>query len=370
MKIKVTYIISNIDKALAFEWAALHLDKTKIEISFILLNPEKSYLQEFLEKNNIPVLHIPYHGKKDLMKSIRKTRTFLKTNQTEVVHTHLFDANVVGLTAAKLVGIKKRIHTRHHSSLHHMYFPRAVYYDKYINRLSTNIVAITEKVQTILLDWEKTPANKVEIIHHGFDLNLFQNPQEEIITGLKEKYNIDNQSPIFGVIARYTHWKGIQYIIPAFKKFLNSYPSAHLILANAQGDFEKEIKDLLKDIPKENYTEIKFETEIASLYRLFDFYIHTPIDDHSEAFGQTYIESLASEVPSIFSLSGVASEFIEHEKNALVVKHQNSEDLYDKMIQLVENKNLQEALIMNGKKSSESFALAPFMEKLTNLYLR
>ena len=33
------------------------------------------------------------------------------------VHTHLFDANLSGLMAAKLLGIKKRIYTRHHSTI-------------------------------------------------------------------------------------------------------------------------------------------------------------------------------------------------------------------------------------------------------------
>lgn len=369
MKTKVCYIISNIDKALAFEWVALHLDKSKIELSFILLNPSKSYLQEFLKENNIPLLHISYHGKKDVPKSIQKVYSFLKKNKIDVVHTHLFDANIVGLSAAKLARIKKRIHTRHHGSQNHMYYPKGIKYDKLINKLSTDIISISKNVENILIEKEQVSSKKTHLIHHGFDVELFTNCSSNKVNKLKEKYSITTQSPIIGVISRYTEGKGLQHIIPAFSKILKQYPNALLILANATGDYTLTIKELLKNIPPQNYQEIKFEADVHLLYKIFDIFIHAPINDHFEAFGQTYIEALMSEVPSIFTLSGVSPEFIKHRKNALVVKFEDSEDIYKKMFELINNKNLQQILIQNGKESIKSFSLPLFIKKLEKLYL-
>jgi hypothetical protein len=62
-----------------------------------------------------------------------------------------------------------------------------------------------------------------------------------------------------------------------------------------------------------------------------------PIDDTIEAFGQTYIEALISGVPSVFTLSGVASEFIENGKNALVVDYKNSEQISVAIDQILTN---------------------------------
>lgn len=366
---KITYIISNIDKALAFEWIALHLDQSKCELSFILLTPQKSYLQSFLEDHNISVLHIPYHGKKDLLTSIKKTYSFLKKNKTQVVHTHLFDANIVGLLAAKLAGIKKRIHTRHHGSQNHMYFPKGIKYDKLINRLSTDIISISKNVKNILMEKEGVSSNKIHLVHHGFDFELFTTFKQNQIEEIKTKYNISDEFPVIGVISRYTKGKGLQYILPAFSKLLQTHPNAVIILANATGDYTQQIKEILQKIPTHNYREIAFEPNIHSLYQLFDIFLHTPINKHFEAFGQTYIEALASNVPSIFTLSGVAAEFIEHEKNALVVNFQDHDDIHKKMLQLIENKDLQEKLIKNGQMSIQPFALSLFINKLEKLYL-
>ena len=135
LKTHITYILSHIDKALAFEWICENLDSTRFQLSFILLNQGESHLENYLQTQGIPVYRIAYRSKKDMPKALFKIRRLLKKEKTQIVHTHLFDASLVGLLAAKLSGIRKRIYTRHHATIHHVYFPRAVYYDKFINSL-------------------------------------------------------------------------------------------------------------------------------------------------------------------------------------------------------------------------------------------
>jgi glycosyltransferase involved in cell wall biosynthesis len=272
------------------------------------------------------------------------------------------------MIAARLAGVEKRIYSRHHGSYHHEYFPSAIKYDRFINFLSTDIVAISENVKNILIDYEGVPREKIHLIHHGFDLDAFRNVNTEKIMQMRQKYLSESPYPVVGVISRYIEWKGIQYIIPAFKKLLLTYPHAHLILANAKGNYEKQIQELLKEIPRQNYTEIVFEDDLFTLYRVFDVYIHTPINKNIEAFGQTYVEALASGIPSVFTLSGVAKEFIVNRKNALVVDFQNSDSIYDAVMELLKNESLRNTLIQNGQQSVEPFALNIFIRKLEELY--
>ncbi len=44
--------------------------------------------------------------------------------------------------------------------------------------------------------------------------------------------------------------------------------------------------------------------------------MHVTIGKHYEAFGQIYVEALAAGIPSVFTLTGIAPEIIEHEHNA------------------------------------------------------
>ncbi|PSR57123.1 glycosyl transferase family 1 [Adhaeribacter arboris] len=366
---KITYILSNINKALAFEWIAANLDQSKFELQFILLNPGISELQKFLEEKGIKVYAFNYKSKKNIPAAFINTWWILKKENPTLIHAHLFEASLIGLAAGKLAGISKRIMTRHHGNQHHAYFPKAVYYDKVINSLATHIIAPSESVKNILINLEKVRPTKVSVVHHGFDLTYFDKIDSDKVEFLKSKYNPDNKFPVIGVISRYMELKGIQYIIPAFKKIVELYPNALLILANANGSYKPQVHQLLNQLNVNNYIEISFEPNVATLYRLFDIFIHVPIEQSSEAFGQIYIEALASSIPSIFTLSGVASEFVQDRKNALVVPYKNSEEIFNAMKELLTNVPLRSNLVKEGKKNVfASFTLDQMISKLENLY--
>ena len=155
MQKRITYVISDIDRAIAFEWICEQIDKTKFELSFVLLNDSDSYFEEYLIKSQINYVRINYKRKLDLPFTLLKLIMYLKKNQTEIVHAHLFNATFLGMIASKLCGINKRIYTRHYSTYHHQYFPNSVKWDKLNNTLATNIVAISDVVKNVLVEKEK-----------------------------------------------------------------------------------------------------------------------------------------------------------------------------------------------------------------------
>ena len=171
------------------------------------------------------------------------------------------------------------------------------------------------------------------------------------------------------MISRYTEWKGIKYTILAFLRLLEKYPNALLILANAKGK-DKEIIELIKKLPEKNYIEIVFEEDNAAMYKLFDVFVHVPVDSEIEAFGQIYIEALAVGIPSVFTLSGVAREFIVNKENALVVDFRSAEQIFDAVCSILQDGDLREKIIQNGKRAIEkNFSLPMFIEKLEKIYL-
>ena len=370
MRIKIAYIISFINKSVAFEWIAEKLDASKYELSFILLNSKNTELENYLLQNNIPFNRVNYDSKKDFFKALWQVIKILKKNKIDIVHAHLFDANMVGIIAAFLSGVKKRIHTRHHGTWHHAHYPHAVYYDKLVNRLSTHIIAISKNLERVLVEKDKANPKKIHLIHHGFKLELFDDIAIERITAQQKKYNPTNKKTVLGVIGRYIDFKGIQFVVPAFKQILKKYPDSLLLLANgSDGKHGPIIKNLLKEIPQENYLEVPFESDIFSFYKVFNIFIHTPIDIDSEAFGQTYVEALAAGISSVFTLAGVADEFIEHKKNAFVVPFQDSNAIANAVFELIENPELKSKISHQGKKDVNNlFTLDEMIKKLEFIY--
>ena len=366
---KVFYIVSHIDKAIGFEWIAEKLDATRFDLSFILLNDQPSWLAQHLREKGVRVWEFPPGGKSRWMLTVWKIAGILRKEKAAVIHTHMYVADILGQLAGRLAGVKTRVYTRHSSNESRKYH-RKNRIDRFVNQQCTHVLAISENVKHILVAEEKVDPRKIRLIHHGFDLARFSRVPEAEILDLQAKYNPGGKRPVIGVVARYSHWKGIQYIIDAFEGLLPEFPHALLLLANARkGDYKDELAARLARLPEGSYQEIVFEHNLFALYQLFDVYVHVPIDPELEAFGQTYVEALAAGIPSVFTLSGVAREFIHDRQNALVVGFRDAGQIRDAVRQLLLDPPLGRRLAEQGREDVKKyFSLETMIGKLESLY--
>jgi len=365
-KIKIFSVFSNIEFANEFFWYAKYLDKDKFNLICVFLNEKTSPLQEIFNSYQITTHFIRYSGKKSILSASLKLAYLLLKHQPDIIHPQLFDASFITLTIARILTFKKRIYTRHHSDYHHVYHPKAVKYDKWINKCAKKIICPSQQTKRILIEKENVPEKKIVAITHAFDFSSFTiNLKDEF----KKKYNL-NGNPIIGVVSRFTEWKGVQYTIPAFKKLLNTHNNALLVLAGTKGNYENEIKKLLSEIPNKQYRIIEFEPEIYSLIANFNIFVHVPIYIEAETFGQVYVESFALGIPSIITLSGIASEDDIFRKYAEVVNYKDTEAIYNAMIKIMSNYEHYIAQMSLAKEEIyKKYDFKNKIEAIENLYL-
>lgn len=370
MRQKVAYIVSDLDYALAFEWLVREMNFEKFDLHFILIQDHNrpTSLEKLLISRNIPAVRLLVpNGKRSVLSIPRMCHILLKIKPI-AVHCHMRRANILGLSAAFIIGIPHRIFTRHYSTQNHLYFPSAVKTDRLLNRMATTIVAPSETVRETLIHREKVVSKKVKVIFHGFDLSYFSSPDLIEVERIKTQFDLHQSGPIVGVIARFIELKGLQYIIPAFGKFVQTNPGAVLLLANAHGPYQQEVDNLLDTLPEGSWRKVGFEKNLSALYGCMDYFIHAPINADVEAFGQVYVEALAAGVPAIFTISGIANQFIVHDRNALVVPHQEIVPITDALIQLNSDKALCKRLVTKGTESIQRFRLSKFIEETEDLY--
>jgi glycosyltransferase involved in cell wall biosynthesis len=109
---------------------------------------------------------------------------------------------------------------------------------------------------------------------------------------------------------------------------------------------------------------------MPAMYSLFNVFVHVPINKYHEAFGQVYIEVMASKIPSIVTISGVANDFVENKKNALVVDYKSSGQIYDSLIYAKEHPGEMQRLTQQALLDIKVFDEVVCAEKLKNDYLR
>lgn len=367
---KIIYIISDINKAISFEWIASYFNNDNfVKFYFIFIGCNNSETVNFIRSLNYPVYQVKCVTKLDwplTFFSIIKIINLIKPN---AVHCHLLTANILGLTAAFFLRIKSRIYTRHHSSYHHEYNKKGIIWDKLSNSLSTKIVSISPVVTDLLINVERVESSKVVEIPHGFDLNIYSNVHIDRVLYFASRYNLPNDKIIIGVASRFVDWKGLQYLLPAFSDLLKNN-DVHLLLLNSFGNYESVVAGFLKNIPNNSYTLVTFENDMPSAYACMDIFVHVPINPHVEAYGQVYVEALASGIPSVFTLSGIASEFVIHNKNALVVPFCDVNSITSSIQLLINDRNLRDRLSAAAQTSvQDKYSLSKMLSSLRSLYL-
>lgn len=365
---KLVYVLSAVDKSLSFEWLLPRLARD-YDLKVVLLNPANSQLETFLSTKKIHCRRITLRGKRDFPFAFLRLFLMFLGLRPEVVHVHLLDAQRLALPAAWLARIRIRIYTRHTSTLHHKYVPSGIKYDKWSNWLATHIISLSQATDYALFNLEGAPRSKVIRVPHGFDFDAFTDVSVNRIEAIRQKWNIPRDKKVIGLVSRFIEWKGLQFALPAVVQFKSKYPDTCLVLANARGPFGDAVNTLLADFPPDAIRRIPFEDDVGALFNLFDIFIHVPIDEHVEAFGQVYIEALAFGIPSIFTQSGIVGEFIENGVHAIVVEHESVEAIERALIDCWENESLRRRIGHQGKAYVWShFTIEEMVSRLKALY--
>jgi glycosyltransferase involved in cell wall biosynthesis len=366
---KIIHIFSNLDYSRAMLQLLSGLKNSGHEVSAVFLSPRPPLMMEELQKNNIACHYISYNGKSSIPRALFKCWWYLLKNRSSLVHVHLFEASLIGLTASFFAGIRKRIMTRHHTDHHLRFFPSALKYDRYSNRMATKIIAISKNASAHLIQNEKAPREKIVYIPHGFDFSEFTRPETGLMQQKRSELGIPEKAFVVGVISRANRVKGVEYTVEAFKKLWSLNNNVFLILGNFQGDKKTEILKSLEELPSGTWTEAGFEKNVNLLFSLMHCFVHVPVDPDAEPFGQVFIESLALSVPSVFSASGIGAEICREGNLALEVPFRDSEAIFRAVKKIMDDPETAGEMAKRGKAFVEKkFTLNKMLDSLAEVY--
>lgn len=158
---------------------------------------------------------------KDL-RALRKVRAIIREFKPDIVHTHASKAGTIGRIAAAQMGVPVVVHT-FHGHVFHSYFSKAktsLYknIERYLARKSDRIIAISEIQKKELSEEHRIcPADKIEVIPLGFDLNRFNQNQETLRNAFRAEYRLQDDEIAIGIIGRLVPIKNHQFFLEALK---------------------------------------------------------------------------------------------------------------------------------------------------------
>jgi len=251
---------------------------------------------------------------------------------TEVIISTPGPIGLTALLAAKMLNLQT-------SGIYHTDFPQYVriltedsflesvtwrYMHWFYNQLDTVFVNSEEYRES----WIKRgfDPEKLKIFPRGLDTQLFHPTRRN--PAFFEKFGAKNGQVRLLYVGRVSREKDLDLLAEAYRRLRDEGLSIQLCVVG-HGPYSREFSESL---PEALFTGYLTGKELAAAYASADIFVFPSTTD---TFGNVIIEAQASGVPVIVSDSGGPKELVENDRNGLITKSHDVEDLIRAIRELV-----------------------------------
>jgi glycosyltransferase involved in cell wall biosynthesis len=161
--------------------------------------------------------------------------------------------------------------------------------------------------------------------------------------------------------------KGIIYLLEAFDELTNTkkYNNIELVCI---GDIDFEIEKKIKNFKKNNrifFLGSKKQQDLINYYNSSDIFILPSLE---EGLAMVQLQALACGVPVISTKNSGAEDIIENNTNGLIIEPFSVNDIKDKIVYFIENKQMISIFSDKAIESSKKFTWEIYSKKLINIY--
>jgi glycosyltransferase involved in cell wall biosynthesis len=274
--------------------------------------------------------------------TILSLKKYMKEKQFDIVHTHLYSADFMGIIAARLVGIPCRISTIHgHNfsstgqidlrSIRNLIFS-FIYRALYI--FCNKIIAVSQSVREGLIRRPgiKVDKRKIDVIYSGFELEELLNHEDV------SNNKIDDQGfKSVGVIANFDRVKGHRVLLKAIPEILSEIKDVRFLFAG-DGKEKNSLQRLATKLKvKENVFFLGICHDVPRLINSCELIV---VPSVMEGLSLVILESIAVGKPVVASRVGGISELVKENENAILVPPWDHRELSRAIIKILKNKEV------------------------------
>lgn len=219
-----------------------------------------------------------------------------------------------------------------------------------INRLTfrwmTRITAKTPMHRQYLIEQERIPAKKLEIIPNGVDFARFHLDDEP--RSLRASLGIVDGQPIVGIVAMLRPEKAHEVFLQAAAYVLAQLPSAHFLIVG-EGPERPRLEALARTLGIDRHLSfLGARHDVPALVILFDVAVLSsrPV---VETLSNAVLEYMAAGKPVVATRVGSLSEQIDDGKTGFLVEPGDWQAMAQRIVQLLKDRTLAERMGQAGR---------------------
>jgi glycosyltransferase involved in cell wall biosynthesis len=302
------------------------LNRARYDASVVALSSGSAVRK--MQRDGIPVLVI---DDPDDAVAVGALAVHLAEVRPDVVHNHMYRAELVGTRAAIALGAVGRRRPYVVSTVHSSRV-RSAEDREQLRRLTPKmdrLIAVSQAMVGKIRD-EGRDTIPVDLIYNGVDLERYDH-QEPCCT-LHEEYGMEPGSQIVGVVARLEPEKGHPTLLEAWPLVLHAVPDAYLLVIGegSQREALEEQARALRIAHRVVFTGRR--DDVPAVTAALDVAV---LPSYREAQGLTILEALALSRPVVASNVGGIPEVIENGVTGLLVPPHDAPALAAAIVRLL-----------------------------------
>jgi len=273
------------------------------------------------------------------LKSLWQLYKLFKKEKPDIVHSHTPKGGLLGMLAAKMAGVKIRIHT-----IAGLRFMTAtgnlrkvlVFMEKLTAKSAHYVWPNSYSLLNYVKEHKLASEKKLEVIGHGssngVDLNRYSPNvlKPEKLEEIKKLLNYDENLCYLLNMGRIVKDKGVDEVFKAFKVVHAENPSLRLIVVGAFEDdldpISDEARETLKTHPA--IIHIDWSDHVEYFMHLSHLLIHA---SYREGFPNTLLQTGAMGCPIVCSAIEGSVDIVTHKETGLLFQPRNADDLLEKL---------------------------------------
>lgn len=345
---------------------ARNVDRSRFDLDFYCVIEGGAYRREIEDLGfKVTVLRaydfkraVPYNP----FEVVRLAR-HLRESECDVVHTHLFQADVIGRTAARMAGIRTVVKTMHNMGRWKTRSHLAL--DKLLNRWTQKVICVSDYQCQEVMHQEGLTPDRVTTIPNGVDVRRFN------VTVDREAYlrelGLRSDRPIIGTVGRLIEEKGHIHLLDAIPQILRECPGAQFLIVG-DGRLRESLASHLDGQPYKGVVCLTgLRPDIPELLSLMDVFVFPSL---SEGFPIALIEAMAARRAVTCSQIPQVEGVIVDGQTGLYFRPADPRSLAETVGRLLSDSELHARLTANAFESVRvRYSEARMMRAMEELYL-
>jgi glycosyltransferase involved in cell wall biosynthesis len=329
---------------------------------FVIVRPHADWLERlsFLPDKNL--LKLPLRNSFDVFSSAKIAR-FIRAEEIEIVHAHVARDYPLAALAVRLARRAKLILTRH------VLFPVKSLHKLALSNVA-KAIAVSSAVEANLQ--KIFDSKKIVSIPNGIEIGKWSNAnRRELREAFRFQHDIPLDALLIGTIGELKPLKGQEDFIMAAQIIAAKFPGSRFVVVGKDNSFERNFRRKLKRLVKvfgleERFLWLDWVEDTAEILHSLDVFVSA---SHSESFGLSILEAMASGVGIVAAATEGAKELLENDRTGMIVPLENPVVLAEAVGELLKDTEKSETLGSQARKIAEDkFSLEKMIAETERIY--